>query len=152
MLKELTSNECEAILISDFSGSLSFSYNKSAFVYPMNYFFAKEHNYILCFANQIKEIAAIAKRSTISFEVSKNTQNGIFEHVLVHGTIETVLDGDDEYALDRLQKVTNQIIQNQDSTTRAKLLKRNVNKICDEHVPKIFKIMICCVSGKRYHR
>ncbi|TVZ14750.1 pyridoxamine 5'-phosphate oxidase family protein [Maribacter sp. MAR_2009_72] len=147
MRRNLTEEECRAILEQNYIGRLAYISAGFPHIVPITFFYDVEHNSIISYSAEGHKIKAMRKNNAVSMGVDEISSIENWKSVLVQGTFEELSRIDAKHMLHEFSKGVKDVLLNKYGA-HPKYISEFSAKIHDEDAPIVFRITISDCTGK----
>jgi len=147
-MKDLTKEECIALLTNNYIGRLAFISKGSPDILPITYYYDADMHSIITYSGEGSKIEAMRKNGSVSFQIDEITALDKWKSVLLYGEYEEMSGIDAKHLL----------YQFSEGVKKTALIKNNLSpnfisefssKVDSDNTPIVYRINISMIKGKQ---
>lgn len=147
-MKDLTQNECSALLGNNYIGRMAYIVKGRAEVIPITYYYDQEHHAIISYSGEGNKIEAMRRNGSVSFQVDEITALDKWQSILLHATFEELSGIDAKHQLHQFAEKVKEVILRKDKTN-LRFISEFSSKTENDAAPIVYRLNITEVHGKR---
>ena len=147
-MKELTQEECLALLAGNYIGRMAYISKGRAEIIPITYYFDPEQHAVISYSGEGTKIEAMRQNRSVSFQVDEINTLDQWRSVLLYGTYEELSGMDAKYQLHKFSEGVKKAILKKEKTN-LQFISEFSSKADSNGTPIVYRIKITEVHGKQ---
>ncbi len=147
-MKELTQEECLALLADNYIGRMAYITEGRAEVIPITYYYDPVQHAVISYSGEGHKIEAMRRNGSVSFQVDEISALDKWRSVLLYGTYEELSGMDAKYQLHKFSEEVKKIVLRKENST-LHFIREFSSKTETSGIPIVYRLKITEVHGKR---
>ncbi|WJJ95770.1 pyridoxamine 5'-phosphate oxidase family protein [Algibacter luteus] len=148
MIRNLSIEDCLAIIESNYIGHLAYVFGENPIVIPITYFYSKTEKFIICYSSAGQKIDAMRKKNLVSLSIDEIDSVNQWISVQVEGVYEELEGPDAKFYLHEFTQGIIQIMADKERKN-VEFISQFSSKLEAEGIPIVFRINNLEISGKQ---